>query len=87
MVVRNEAAAYFKSINTSSLIEVFVKGDEVQLLTTLTLVYRAIPAPEGSPSRFCDECLDSARRAMRAHKESMSTLHFGSYVKSIYVHW
>lgn len=65
----------------------FVKGDEVQFLTTLTLVYRAIPAPKGSPSRFCKECLDTARKAIQVHQESIGLLHYGTYVKSIYVHW
>lgn len=84
---QNETLDYLKSINSSSLVDVFIKGDQVQWFTTLTLVYQAIPAPEGSTSRFCDECLNTARGAMKAHQDSMGSLHFGSYVESIYVHW
>lgn len=85
--MRVEASTYLKSLNTSELVEVFIRGDEVQFHATMTLVYRAIPAPEGSPSRFCFECLDSARKAMKSHQACIDLLKFGSYIKSIYVHW
>lgn len=87
LTTRDEASAYLKAINSSSLVDVFVKGDELQFLATMTLVYQAIPAPEGSPTRFCGECLDTARKAMKAHQESIGILNYGSYIKSIYVHW
>lgn len=84
---RSETVAYLRTINSNSLVDIFIQGDEVQLLTTLTLVYRAIPAPEGSPSRFSQECLDTARQAMKVHQECIRSLCYGSYMKSIYVHW
>jgi len=85
--LREETFAYLKNLNTSEIVEVFLKGDEVQFNVTLTLVYRAIPAPEGSPSRFCVECIESARKAIRCHQESLSLMKAGSYIQSIYVHW
>lgn len=86
-VTRSETVAYLKSINSNSLIDVFIQGDQIQFLTTLTLVYRAMPVPEGSPSRFSQECLDTARQAMKVHQECIGSLCYGSYMKSIYVHW
>lgn len=84
---RAETSTYLRNLNTSEIVEVFVRGDEVQFHATLTLVYRAIPAPEGSPGRFCFECLESARKAMKAHQDCIALMKFGSYIKSIYVHW
>lgn len=86
MASREETKAYLKSINSTSLVEVFIKGDEVQFLTTLTLVYRAIPAPDGSASRFCIECLETARKTLREH-HGITLLASTSYVKAIHVHW
>ena len=83
---QQEAFAYLKQINSSELVEIFMQGDEVQFLATLTLVYRAIPAPPGSPSRFSNECLETARQTMRRHKETVALLKYGAYMKSIYVH-
>ncbi|KAJ3456466.1 hypothetical protein MRS44_016489 [Fusarium solani] len=84
---QQEAFAYLKQINSSELVDVFVQGDEVQFLATMTLVYRAIPAPPGSPSRFSNECLETARQTMRRHKETVALLKkYGAYMKSIYVH-
>jgi hypothetical protein len=85
--LREETFAYLKNLNTSEIVEVFLKGDEVQFNVTLTLIYRAIPGPEGSPSRFCVECIESARKAIRCHQESLSLMKAGSYIQSIYVHW
>ncbi|KAI8712711.1 Zn(2)-C6 fungal-type domain-containing protein [Fusarium sp. LHS14.1] len=84
--VQEEAFTYLKRINSSELVDVFVQGDEVQILATLTLVYRAIPAPPGSPSRFSNECLETARETMRRHKETVASLKYGAYMKAIYVH-
>ncbi|KAM0547862.1 hypothetical protein ACHAPJ_010209 [Fusarium lateritium] len=93
---RVEAEAYesrklaidsLEKIGASPLVDVHVKGDEVQLLSTMTLIYRAIPAPEGSTSRFCEECIDSARRATHKHLACMELVRKDAYAKTIYVHW
>jgi hypothetical protein len=84
---RDETMEYLRAINTSALVDIFVMGDEIQVLSTLTMVHRAIPAPPGSPSRFSQECLDSARKCITTHQAAMGMLTHGSYIKSIYVHW
>ncbi|KAH7136670.1 hypothetical protein B0J13DRAFT_449759 [Dactylonectria estremocensis] len=85
--VRKMAVASLERIKASHLVDIHVKGDEVQLLATVTLVYRAIPAPEGSLSRFCDECVQVARRAMQKHLDCMELVRREAYAKAIYVHW
>ncbi|PHH60176.1 hypothetical protein CDD81_2062 [Ophiocordyceps australis] len=85
--LREPMLNYLKTLNLSEVIDMFLKGDEVQFQVTLTLVYRIIPAPEGSVSRFCEECLQVARKAMRLHGECINARTVGSYVQSIYVHW
>ncbi|KAJ3520362.1 hypothetical protein NM208_g13737 [Fusarium decemcellulare] len=84
---RDLAIASLEKIGASPLVDVHVKGDEVQLLSTMTLIYRAIPAPEGSISRFCDECIETARRATEKHLACMELVRRDAYAKTIYVHW
>ncbi|KAH6973200.1 hypothetical protein BKA56DRAFT_676974 [Ilyonectria sp. MPI-CAGE-AT-0026] len=85
--VRKIAVASLERVKASRLVDIHVKGDEVQLLSTMTLVYRAIPAPEGSLSRFCDECVEIARRATQKHLDCMELVRREAYAKAIYVHW
>jgi hypothetical protein len=85
--IRNRAVASLEKMNASTLVDVHVRGDEIQTLSTSTLVYRALPAPEGSVSRFCDECLDTARRAMQKHKACMQSIHKEPIFKTMYLHW
>ncbi|PHH73144.1 hypothetical protein CDD82_5630 [Ophiocordyceps australis] len=85
--VRESVDDYFKAVNSSEAVGMFLKGDEVQFQVTLTLVYRVIPAPQGSITRFCQECLQAARKAMRLHGECINARNVCSYVQSIYVHW
>lgn len=84
---RDETVAYLNSVNSSEIISFFLKGDEIGFHVTLTLVYQALPAPENSVSRFCDKCLESARKAMDIHKESIGLMGYGPYFKALYVHW
>ncbi|KAK7418060.1 hypothetical protein QQX98_004199 [Neonectria punicea] len=84
---REMAIASLKRIKASHLVDIHVKGDEVQLLATMTLVFQAIPAPEGSLSRFCDDCIDTSRRAMQKHLSCMELVRREAYAKAIYVHW
>lgn len=85
--MRTKVYAYLKSQNTSDGVYVFIRGDEVQFQVTMTLVYRVIPAPEGSPTRFCSECLDAARNAMSTHQACARLMNLETYSKSMYVHW
>jgi hypothetical protein len=84
---RNEAIAALKAQGSSKVLDMFYMGDEVQFDVTMTLIYRAIPAPPGSNSRFCDECLEYARKAMKVHEICMSTIEMGDFVTSLYIHW
>ncbi|KAK2593570.1 hypothetical protein QQS21_008745 [Conoideocrella luteorostrata] len=86
-VCREQTYQYLKAVNSSDLVDVFLRGDEVQYQVTLTLVYSVIPAPEGSISRFCDECLETARKAMKVHQECTKRSSIGGYFRSIYIHW
>ncbi|KAL9488042.1 hypothetical protein ACSS6W_000319 [Trichoderma asperelloides] len=84
---REKVYTLLKSIGTSDVVDVFIKGDEVQFYVTKTLIYRVIPAPEGSITRFCDECLDAARHAMKTHQECVIFMDISSYMRSMYIHW
>ena len=76
-----------EEMKPSTFVEVLVKGDEVKFHATMTLVYQAIPSLPGSLTRFCDECLTYARKAMSVHQECVSRIDPGSHLKSIYIHW
>ncbi|CAJ0544667.1 Ff.00g037310.m01.CDS01 [Fusarium sp. VM40] len=84
---REMAIASLEKIGASPLVDVHLKGDEVQLLSTMTLIYRAIPAPEGSASRFCDECIETARRATNTHLTCMELVRQDPHARNMYVHW
>ncbi|KJZ74289.1 hypothetical protein HIM_06295 [Hirsutella minnesotensis 3608] len=84
---REQVYRYLKAVNSSEIVDIFLRGDEVQFQVTLTLVYRVIPAPEGSISRFCNDCLEAARKAMSFHRQYTELKNLGSYFRSIYVHW
>ncbi|KAF4441557.1 hypothetical protein F53441_12006 [Fusarium austroafricanum] len=84
---REIAIASLEKIGASPLIDVHIKGDEVQLLSTMTLIYRAVPPPEGSTSRFCNECIETARRASRTHLACMELVRKDPHARAIYVHW
>ncbi|PHH67794.1 hypothetical protein CDD80_520 [Ophiocordyceps camponoti-rufipedis] len=89
-----ESSAYRKrlygchaGLRSSDVVHLFLRGDEIQFLATLTLVYRMVPASESSISRFSNECLEAARRAMRVHQECVRFIDHSNCVKSIYIHW
>lgn len=84
---RESELKVLRALNMSEFVEVFLRGDEVQFHVTKTLVYRVIPAPEGSVTRFCDECLESARRAMQTHQSCIHLLDVSVHLRSMYVHW
>ncbi|KLU88543.1 fungal specific transcription factor domain-containing protein [Magnaporthiopsis poae ATCC 64411] len=62
-------------------------GDEITCYTTLTMITRAIPAPEGSPNSFCDECLDAARRVMQMHQACVAASATNLELQVAYIHW
>lgn len=86
--VREQALFGLRAVNASALLDVHIRGDEIAYHSALTLIHRAIPAPEGSPSRFTAECLDSARFAMQVHHECMQTIEGeGPDITTVFVHW
>lgn len=86
--VREQALFGLKALNASALIDVHLRGDELSFHSTLTLIYRAIPAPPGSPSRFTSDCIATARLAMQLHEECMQQIaEEGKHLKAVYVHW
>ncbi|KAM0420480.1 hypothetical protein ACHAPT_011775 [Fusarium lateritium] len=74
-------------MKASPIVSDLMRGDEVQLLATLTLVYRAIPPAEGDIGTFSQECINTARKAMEKHQECMGTLNNQQLAKRTYAHW
>ncbi|KAG7083834.1 fungal specific transcription factor domain-containing protein [Colletotrichum scovillei] len=86
--VREQALFGLKALNASSILDIHLRGDELTFQSTLTLIYRALPAPEGSPTRFSQECIDTARFAMQLHLECMQRIaEEGRHLKAVYIHW
>ncbi|KAK4460093.1 hypothetical protein QBC42DRAFT_333594 [Cladorrhinum samala] len=55
--------------------------------SALTLIYRAIPSPPGSPSTFNPECIEAARRAFASHEQCMAMAGESLFVKAGYIQW
>ncbi|KAI0130377.1 fungal-specific transcription factor domain-containing protein [Xylariales sp. AK1849] len=67
--------------------EIILKSDEVSYYSSLSLAYRALPPSGTGRSRtFADECLESARAAMRSHQEAMAMMDDTS-LQIVYLHW
>ena len=64
-----------------------VKSDEISLLASLTLVYRAIPPEPGSGSTFHAECIETARETLRMHQLCIDMLRTKDYLATSYMHW
>jgi hypothetical protein len=66
-----------------------VKADEVTHFALLTMIYRAIPAQDGSSGTFISECIESARSALECHQQSMEMLkeRNESQIVLTYLHW
>lgn len=48
--------------------------DDVLYQSLLTLIYRAMPIPEGSSSAFIPQCITSARSALQLHDNIMALI-------------
>ncbi|KAL2257532.1 hypothetical protein VTK26DRAFT_9511 [Humicola hyalothermophila] len=64
-----------------------IAGDEVLHWSALTLIYRAIPSPPGSPSAFNSECIHAARQAFASHQEYMEMAGESMALKAGYIRW
>lgn len=62
-----------QAIGNGSL-EAFISTAKVIHLSLFCLIYRAIPAEPNQGTIFGQECIDSARRALEAHKACMSVV-------------
>ncbi|EFQ26006.1 fungal specific transcription factor domain-containing protein [Colletotrichum graminicola M1.001] len=68
--------------------EFYVSSDSVLRLSLLTLVYRAAPRVEGSPTTFSPECVKAARAALEKHRECVAIMRKSHDVYfSSYMHW
>ena len=86
---KQEEARSAASPEERELYTYVLKSDEVSYLSSLTLVYRALPPTLGSHSRsrtFADECIDAARATMRSHQETMAMVDDWS-LKIGHLHW
>lgn len=52
----------------------FCGADRIHFLTTLTLIYRIIPATSDSGSAFCEECIMTATEALDEHQKCFPVL-------------
>lgn len=85
--IRTEAFIYISSSCPSELIRLYITSSTVQFYVILTLVYRMIPPPEGSPYQFCQECIEAARNAIQFHLDGVKLVGADDFFKAIYVHW
>ncbi|TDZ30973.1 putative transcriptional regulatory protein [Colletotrichum trifolii] len=86
--VREQVLFGLKALNASSILDLHLRGDELTFQSTLTLIYRALPAPDGSPTRFSQECIETARFATQLHLECMQRIaEEGRHLKAVYIHW
>ncbi|ORY67589.1 fungal-specific transcription factor domain-containing protein [Pseudomassariella vexata] len=73
----------------SRMFVLILKSDQVSYFSSLALAYRAIPISPGAGTgsrAFADECLDTARAAMRTHQEAMNMMSDPS-LTVVYLHW
>ncbi|KXX75460.1 Protein STB5 [Madurella mycetomatis] len=73
--------------NSPFSIDMAILSDELLHWASLTLAYRAIPSPPGSPSTFNPECIHAARRAFECHFEYMALAGDNVGVKTSFVRW
>ncbi|RSL97765.1 hypothetical protein CEP52_010718 [Fusarium oligoseptatum] len=66
------------------------RSERVTSLSMLTLIYRSIPPDKPGASVFCDECIATARRAVREHEkcvEIFTSTEIQSNYFLLYVNW
>lgn len=73
--------------NTPFPVDMSILGDELMNWAALTLVYRAIPSPPGSPSTFNAECIHAARKAFACHQEYMEMAGDSLAVRAGCIRW
>lgn len=89
---RLESGGSLGSNGSEAILVMLLKSDEVSILSTLTLVYRAVPpgairAPPGPSAMFCAECIDCARNVVQLHLECTEMFRFNPQLAPAYMHW
>lgn len=75
-------------VRKAAVSEMVMKSDQVSFLSSLTLVYRALPPGEaGAAGTFTAECIETARMAMQTHEECMRLMGSNLWVAASYIHW
>ncbi|KAK6514978.1 hypothetical protein TWF506_007336 [Arthrobotrys conoides] len=78
---------FSKDPRNQSTLDMVHKSGRVTHLSTLTLIYRAIPSAPGLPSTFNAECIDAARGAFSCHVECMELTAGNPVAMAGYLHW
>ncbi|KAK4221285.1 putative transcriptional regulatory protein [Podospora fimiseda] len=80
--------AYASNNIGEHLMEFFQVSDHVLRLSILTLTYRAVPNPVGSPTTFSTDCIQAARQTLARHEECMAIVNKSNCgLFSTYMHW
>lgn len=84
-----EMSGMIDAARKAAVREMVMKSDQVSFLSSLTLVYRAIPPGfgGGAGSTFTGECIETARLAMQTHEECMKLMGSNLWVAASYIHW
>ncbi|OHE92818.1 fungal specific transcription factor [Colletotrichum orchidophilum] len=87
-----ETNAYYQAFTKNPVeehsTEFYLSSDHVLRLSLLTLVYRAAPRVEGSPTTFSPECIKAARAALEKHQECVAVMRKSQNVYfASYIHW
>ncbi|KAJ4247463.1 hypothetical protein NW762_013138 [Fusarium torreyae] len=80
----------FTRVFGPGLIELMWRAERVSSLSTLTLIYRSIPPGKASSSVFCNECIESARDALKEHEKCINLLadeELRSSSYELYINW
>ncbi|KAI5861123.1 fungal-specific transcription factor domain-containing protein [Durotheca rogersii] len=70
--------------------ELLWHSDRLSQLSLLTLIYRGIPPAKPSGSAFCEECVATAREALKEHERCLNIItskNMQSIFLELYVNW
>ncbi|KAK6500278.1 hypothetical protein TWF481_010623 [Arthrobotrys musiformis] len=79
--------AFGNDPRNQTTLDMVYKSGKVTHLSSLTLIYRAIPSAPGFPSTFNAECIDAARAAFGFHRECMELTADNLVAMAGYLHW
>ncbi|KAK6530829.1 hypothetical protein TWF281_007666 [Arthrobotrys megalospora] len=79
--------SFYEDPKNQATLDMVHKSGKVSHLSTLTLIYRAIPSTPGFPSNFNAECIDAARMAFSCHLECMELTADNQVAMAGYLHW